>query len=170
MTAMTMTSTPASERSPFEALVHLAIRRGVRAAPFGAAAGAILGLIGGDTDNGLTASETALMMAALLGFGLVPALVAAVSVARRVRFSGGATLGRWGAAIGYAGLASLAWGAIGAAVTFGVGSLADLNLDLGGVMTTSVGASAIAGAASGLLVMLASLTDRASSTPADHPG
>ena len=153
-------------------LSRLALRRGVRATPFGAAAGALLGLIGGGTDNGLTANETALMMAALLGFGLVPAAVAAISVARRVRFGSSGTLERWGTGIGGAALTGLGWGAIGAVVSFGAGSLVDLNVNLGGLMTTAIGAGAVAGVVSGLLVLLASLTARgrdASGAPSGQP-
>lgn len=164
MTTVTATSTPALEQPRLTTLTRLAARRGVRAAPFGAAVGAILGLIGGGADNGLTSNETSLMMAALLGFGLVPATVAAISVARGVRFSTGRALGRWGVGIGSALLAGVAWGAIGAVVTHGAGSIVDLNLDLGALLTTAIGASALAGGISGLLVMLASLTARAPAT------
>jgi len=149
---------PASQAKP---LVRLAARRGVRAAPFGAVVGAILGIIGGGSaDNGLTSSETALVMAALLGFALVPAVVAAISVARRLRLSTDSGPGSWVRAIGYGATAGAAWAMIGALVTYGAGSIVDLNLNLGGLLTTVTGAGVLAGGLSGLLVKLASLTSR----------
>jgi hypothetical protein len=161
MAAAEFRSAGDSTVSQTNALARLAARRGVRAAPFGAVAGAILGIVGGGgADSALTASETALVMAALLGFALVPAVVAAISVARRLRLSADSGPVSWIRAIGYGAMAGAAWAAVGALVMYGAGTLVELNLNLGGLLMTVIGAGVVAGGLCGLLVKLASLTAR----------
>lgn len=171
MTAAPLSSGPTSTTGERGTLARLAARRGVRTAPFGTVVGALLGLIaGGAEDAAMSSSESALVMAALIGFALAPATVAGISVARYLRAAGSGGASSWAASIGYAAIVGAAWGAIGALVTYTAGSLVDLNLSLGGLVMTVIGAGTAIGAFTGLLVKLASLTARGGSAPTKRAG
>ncbi|MDA1146135.1 MAG: hypothetical protein O3A76_05845 [Chloroflexi bacterium] len=146
--------------------IGVGLRRGIFMTPIGALLGAALGLASGGTET-LDAGEAALVMATLFGFGLAPALASAVVAARRLN-RGGRSIGP-GLAIGtlLPAVVGAAWMALGAAGTFAVGSLIELDVQLGALLILGAALGFGGGAVIGLLVTaILRATRRTSDAPA----